>query len=170
MEGTRFTFRQIYKRYGALMRFLMDLGAPLPEPLLCTADFVLNLNLKLEFEEPELSSESIHNIVRNAKALHIELDDPGLEYTLRKRIENLAQKFREDPDDPGVLRQLLTAVSLGKEMPFEMNLWTPQNIYFEMLHTALPERRWKREHGAEDAQEWVKGFMELGRKLSVRVD
>ena len=170
LEGTRFTFRQVYSRYGPFMRFLMDLGTPLPEPLPCAADFVLNFNLKLEFEEPELSSESVHNIVKDARALRIELDDAGLEYTLRKRIEKLAQKFREDPEDLDVLRQLLTAVSLGKEMPFEMNLWTAQNIYFEMLHTALPERHWKSEHGDENAQEWVRGFVELGRKLSVRVD
>jgi alpha-amylase/alpha-mannosidase (GH57 family) len=170
LEGTRLTFRQIYNRYGSFMRFLMDLGTPLPEPLPCASDFVLNLNLKLEFEEPELSSESIHNIIKDAKALHIELDDVGLEYTLRKRIEKLAQQFRLAPDDPGILKQLLTAVSLGKEMPFEINLWTAQNIYFEMLHTVLPERRWKTEHGAGDAREWVGVFIELGRKLSVRVD
>ena len=170
LEGTRFTFRQIYERYGAFMHFLMDLGTPLPEPLPCTADFVLNFNLKLEFEEPEMSPEAVHNIVKEARTLHIALDDAGLEYTLRKRIKKLAQKVCEDPDDLGSLKQLTAAVSLSKEMPFEMNLWSAQNIYFEMLHTALPEMRWKSEHGEEAANEWVGQFIELGRQLSVRVD
>ena len=153
-----------------LCDFLIDLGIPLPEPLPCTADFVLNLTLKLEFQKPEMSPEAIHNIIKDAQDLHIELDYPGLEYSFRKNIETLTHKLREDPDDIGKLKQLLSAVSLGKEMPFELNLWIVQNNYYEMLHTLLPERRWKAEHGAEGAHEWVEQFVELGRKLSVRVD
>ena len=170
MESTRYTFREIYNHYATFMRFLIDLGIPLPEPLPCTADFVLNLTLKLEFQKPEMSPEAIHNIIKDAQDLHIELDYPGLEYSFRKNIETLTHKLREDPDDIGKLKQLLSAVSLGKEMPFELNLWIVQNNYYEMLHTLLPERRWKAEHGAEGAHEWVEQFVELGRKLSVRVD
>ncbi len=170
MEGTRFTFRQIYKRYGAFMHFLTDLGAPLPEPLPCTADFVLNLNLKLEFESPEMSVESVRSIIKDAQTLRIALDDAGLEYTLRKRIEMLARQFREAPDDPRALERLAAAVGLGKEMPFQLNLWAVQNSYYEMMHTVLPEKRWKAEHGEEAANEWVEIFVELGRELSVRVD
>jgi alpha-amylase/alpha-mannosidase (GH57 family) len=170
MEGTRFTLRQIYNQYGTFMRFLIDLGTPAPEPLPCTAHFVLNNNLKLEFQKPELSLDAIANIVRDSQALHIELDDPGLEYTLRKNIENLTQGFREDPDSYDLLKELETAVSIGLKMPFQLNLWAVQNTYFEMLHTVLPERRWKAEHGTPGANEWVELFLELGRKLSVRTD
>ena len=170
MESTRYTFRETYNHYATFMRFLIDLSIPMPEPLPCTAGFVLNLNLKLEFQKPEMSPEAIHNIIKDAQDLHIELDYPGLEYSFRKNIETLTHKLREDPDDIGKLKQLLVAVSLGKEMPFELNLWIVQNNYYEMLHTLLPERRWKAEHGAEDAHEWVEQFVDLGRKLSVRVD
>jgi alpha-amylase/alpha-mannosidase (GH57 family) len=170
MEGTRFTFRQIYNRFGAFMHFLMDLRVPLPEPLPCTTDFVLNFNLKLEFEAPEMSVESVHTIVNDAQALRVPLDDAGLEYTLRKRIEELAKKVLEAPDDLHALQQLTTAVNIGKELPFQLNLWAVQNSYYEMLHTVLPEKRWKAEHGEKAANEWVEEFVELGRKLSVRVD
>ena len=170
MESTRYTFRETYNHYATFMRFLIDLGIPLPEPLPSTADFVLNLNLKLEFQNPEMSAEAIRNLVRDAQYLHINFDYPGLEYALRKNIERLAHKLREDPDDLGNLKQLLAAVGLGKEMPFELNLWVIQNTYYEMMHTVLPERRWKAEHGVEEAHEWVGRFVELGRKLSVRVE
>ena len=170
MEGTQFTFRQIYNQYGTFMRFLIDLGTPSPEPLPCTAHYVLNMNLEHEFRKPELSPDTVYNIAKDAKALHIELDDPGLEYTLRKTIEDLTQKFREDHDNYDLLKELETAVSIGREMPFELNLWAVQNTYYEMLHTVLPERRWKAEHGTPGANEWVELFVELGRKLSVCVD
>ena len=77
MEGTRYVYRQTYKRYATSIRFLTDLGIPLPEPLPATTDFVLNYNLKLEFQKPELSPDAIRNIVQDAGALHIALDDPG---------------------------------------------------------------------------------------------
>ena len=84
---------------AAFMRFLIDLGIPLPEPLPCTADFVLNFNLKLQFQKPEMSPDAIQNIVKDAQGLAYQLDDAGLEYTLRKNLEKLTQKFREDPDE-----------------------------------------------------------------------
>ena len=170
LEGTRVTFRQTYNHYAAIMRFLMDLGIPLPDPLLCTADFVLNLNLNVELKEPGLSPEAVQNIVRDAQALRIKLDDIGLEYTLRKNIERLANQFLDDPDNLDNLKRLTSAVDVGKEMPFQLNLWVVQNTYYEMMHTVLPERRWKAERGAEEATEWVEQFIELGRKLSVRVE
>ncbi len=170
MEGTRFIFRKTYHHYAALMRFLIDLGIPLPEPLPCTADFALNFNLKLEFEENEISPGSVQNIIDDARYLHIKFDDAGLEYALRKKVERLTHQFREDPDNLDNLKQLSTLVSLGNEMPFQLNLWIVQNAYYEMMRTILPERRWKADRGAEDANEWVTLFVELGRKLSVRVD
>ncbi len=170
MEGTRSTFQRTYNYFAPFIRFLADLGIPAPEPLPCTADFVLNHNLKLEFQKPEMSTEIIREIIKEAQTLHIELDGAGLEYTLRKTVEKLIQRLQEDPDNLDSLRQLEAAVSLDQEMPFDLNLWAVQNRYFEMLHTVLPEWRWKAEHGAEAAHEWVELFVALGRELSVRVD
>jgi hypothetical protein len=170
MESTRYRFRRSYDHFAALMHFLIDLGIPLPEPLPCLSDFVLNHNLKLEFQGPEMSPEAIKNIVRDAEALHVKLDYAGLEYILRKNIETQTHKFHEDPDNLDTLKELALAVNLGREMPFKLNLWSVQNTYFEILHTILPEWRWKAEHGIASADEWVEHFVELGRNLSIRVD
>ena len=91
MESTRYTFRETYNHYATFMRFLIDLGIPLPEPLPCTADFVLNFNLKLEFENPRCPPRPYITSIKDAQDLRIELDYPGLEYTLRKNIEKLAR-------------------------------------------------------------------------------
>lgn len=170
MEGTRFIFQRTYGHFASFMRFLIDLGIPAPEPLPSTADFVLNHNLKLQFQAPELSPDVIGNIVNEAQALHIDLDEAGLEYTLRKTIERRTRIFRANPENLDSLRQLAAAAKLGREMPFDLNLWAVQNIYFEMLHTVFPEWRWKAEHGDEAAHAWVEYFLALGRELSVRVD
>jgi hypothetical protein len=170
LEGTRFTYRKSYDHHLAFMRFLTDLGIPLPEPLPCTAEFVLNFNLHRAFERGELDPEAIQTLLVEARALKVKLDGVSLEYTLRLTLERLAAGFRETPGDFTCLRQLAAGVSLAKAMPFEVIMWKIQNIYYEMVRTVLPEWRWKAEHGEAEAQDWLAIFLPLGRDLSVKVD
>jgi hypothetical protein len=169
LESARSAFQRTYSQHAAFMHFLIDLGSPLPEPFPCTAAFVLNSNLKRELQEDEMSVETVRNIIAEAGALRVAFEDVGLEYTFRKTLERLAQRFYEAPEDTGALGRLASAVGLGREMPFEVNLWTVQNIYYEMEHTILPERRWNMDHGDVAARDWVAAFVALGRELSVRV-
>ncbi len=170
LEGTRFTYRKSYDYHLAFMRFLIDMGIPLPEPLPCTAEFVLNFYLHQAFESGEIDPEAIQTLVVEARALKVNLDGVSLEYTLRLTLERLAAGFREAPGDFSALRQLAAAVSLAKAMPFEVMLWKVQNIYYEMARTVLPEWRWKAEHGEAAAKDWLAIFLPLGRDLSVKVD
>ncbi len=170
LEGTRFTYRQIYSHHVSLMRFLTDLGIPLPTPFPCTAEFVVNYNLRQAFLGEEISQEAIQGLLEEARALELPLEAVGLEFTLRKTLERLISKFRDHPGDPGLLKQLEVGLDTAKSLPFEVNLWQTQNVYYEMLHTAYPEWRWKAEHGDEAAHDWVIRFAALGGKLSIRVD
>ncbi len=170
LEGTRFIYRKDFDNHLPFMRFLKDLGIPLPEPLPCTAKFVLNYNLRQAFEHEDLEPETIQILLVEALALQINLDGIDLGYTLRQTLERLAARFRETPDDFTCLRQLAAAVNLAKTLPFEVRLWKVQNIYYEMVYTVFPEWRWKAEHGEAEAQEWVTVFLQLGQDLSVKVD
>ena len=170
LEGTRFVYRKGYDAHLPFMRFLTDLGIPLPEPLPCTAEFVLNYNLRQFFEQPEIDPEDIQNSLTEARFLKVKLDEVSLEFTMRRTLERLAAVFRENPGEFNNLRQLAAGVSLVRTVPFEVRLWEVQNIYYEMVHTVLPEWRWKAEHGETEAQDWVATFLQLGRDLSVKVD
>ena len=170
LEGTRFVYRKSYDSHLPFMRFLTDLGIPFPEPLPCTAAFVLNHILHQFFEQPEFDSDAIQNRITEARVLKVKLDEVILGFTMHQTLERLAAQFRENPSEFDYLRQLAAAVSLVRTMPFEVRLWKVQNIYFEMLHTALPEWVWKAEHGEVAAQDWVASFLQLGRDLSVKVE
>ena len=56
-----------------------------------------------------------------------------------------------------------------QRLPFRLNLWKIQNIYYKMLETVHPEFRTKAEQGEEAARAWVDRFVALGEKLRVRV-
>jgi hypothetical protein len=55
-------------------------------------------------------------------------------------------------------------------MPFEVDLWNTQNLYYEMLHGAYPHFRSLAQQGDAAAQEWVGQFVALGECLSVKVE
>ena len=170
LEGTRFIHLKTYAHHASFMRFLTGLGIPLPEPLPCTADFVLNFNLGQAFEQPVIDREDIQNLLKEAATLKVNLNHVSLEFTLRRTLERLMDGFREAPAEFGILQNLEVVVGIARTLPFAVNLWKVQNIYYEMLQTVLPEWRWKAENGDAQAQRWVATFLKLGTQLSVKVD
>jgi hypothetical protein len=57
-------------------------------------------------------------------------------------------------------------LELIKELPFSVNLWKVENLYYQMSRTAYPELLAK----ASVPQEWSEEFLKLGNKLRIRVE
>jgi alpha-amylase/alpha-mannosidase (GH57 family) len=163
-------YRLIYNHHVPLMRFLIDLNVPLPRAYRATAEFVLNLNLRLAFEAEELDFIYINNLLEEAQVLQVELDAPSLEYALRQTLERLADRFRDHLSEFPFLQSLDDALALAADLPFEVNLWKVQNIYYEQLHTTYPQWRYRASQGQAEAQTWVERFVAMGGKLAIHVD
>ena len=75
----------------------------------------------------------------------------------------------ETPEDSEILTTLCDMVSLALHMPFDVDLWKVQNIYWGMLHTSYPE--YKQSAGRNDTQasKWIDDFTSLGKLLKIRV-
>jgi alpha-amylase/alpha-mannosidase (GH57 family) len=170
LEEVRSDFGRIYSSHVPLMRFLKELGVPLPRSFRATAEVVLNLTLRQALLAPEPEFQVIRSLLAEARLLEIPLEGAGLEFSLRKAVEGLAEKFQADPSNLEYLQQLEAAVALGTALPFAVELWHVQNIYYEMLNSVYPEQRRQSELGQEEARAWVEHFVALGGKLSVRVD
>ncbi len=170
LEEAWATYRHIYDDHSPLMRFLVDLGVPLPPAFQATAEFVLNLNLRQAFEIEEPNLEEIYGILEQAEFLQVSLNQAYLEFTLRKTMERLAARFQEDPENLSYLAHLEETARLVHDLPFEVNLWKVQNIYYEMFQSVYQGWRWRKEQGQEEARVWLKRFLELGNKLQVHVE
>jgi len=169
LEEIMSSFGRIHSYYVPLMRFLKDLNIPLAQPFYTTAETVINWNLRQAFLAPELDLETIRHLIEEGKVLQVPLDSAGLEFALRHGLENLALKCQREPQNAEVLEHLDAAVGLINELPFEVNLWKVQNIYYEMLQTVYPQWRRGPKPERRQAKVCIKHFKNLGEKLSVRV-
>ena len=133
-------YRQVYEHHASLMQFLASIRAPLPYILRVTAEFVLNSRLRAAFSAENLNPGEIQDLLNTVRREDIELDSPGLSFVLKKSINRIA----EDLENDLTLKKLARfddALSLLKIVPFEVDLWRTQNMFFELLQRApgIPE-------------------------------
>ncbi len=168
LEEIEAEYKQIYHHNATLMRFLKDLGIPLPQALLCAADLNLNAELRHALAEKEPNIEQINTLFDEAKILDIKLDDVSLGYVLKANLEKIAQDLYADPTSLTLLGNLDTMTSLTHVLPFEVELWRIQNIFYRILHEFYPYLQRKAAQGDKDTLVWVDLFNSLGEKLHIQ--
>ncbi|MTI82482.1 MAG: DUF3536 domain-containing protein [Firmicutes bacterium] len=161
-------FKQIYDRHAPLMRFLKDLDIQRPKALHTAAEFVLNDGLRQAFKNEEPDFERIKCYLNEVRRLDVGLDDTELGYTLKHTVEQIAERLKERPGDLNLLQNLDRIMSLVRSLPFDVDMWKVQNIYYRLLHEKFPEVTDKARQGNEEARTWVDCFCSLGDKLEMR--
>lgn len=169
LEEAGAVYRQLYEHHAPLMRFLVSLGIPLPKALRTTAEYALNLHLKHAMAAEELDVDRIKSLLEEARAGQIELDSTTLEFTLRKSLERLALRFASSPADAGLLDKLTSVVDLLALLPFDVDLWTIQNVFYKCMRSVYPEVISRAERGNPEATNWVAQFRPMAEKLKLRI-
>ncbi len=162
-------YRRLHEQHLPTMRFLIDMGAPLPHIFRVTAEFLLNSELRWDFKDAEPNLEHIQTLLREAQVLHVNLDTAGLGYKMKMTISRMAERFRDQPENLAVLQALDEVVQLVASLPFKVDLWRPQNLFYELKQTIFPNVLNRFEEGDRSVESWLKRFISLGWKLGVRV-
>jgi hypothetical protein len=168
LDETEAAYRQLYENHAPLMRFLSDLKTPLPKAFLTTAEYALNSHLRRAFSE-ELDVSRIRNLLEEAKLGGVELEATTLEFTLRKTIEGMAERLRDNPTDVGDLRAFLQAIELTDELPFTVTLWSVQNVAYDLLQDIYPAMQDRARVADTEARQWLDDFTDLARRLSLKM-
>jgi alpha-amylase/alpha-mannosidase (GH57 family) len=161
-------YRDLYERHYPLMRFLNEIGNPLPRALLSAADFILNTDLQRELSGESLDTERIGKLLDDAQLWDITLDKEGLGYRLQQTLEGMMARLAASPQDGELLKELVAAVTLARAVPLTVELGGVQNSYYKMLQTAYPGSQKKAQQGDAAATEWNSQFVSLGEKLAIR--
>ena len=164
LEDAEASHETVFEKHSATMRFLTELGVPSPPALSVAAEVVLNRNLRRALAADTLDEELIGNLIAEAVTEGVRLDEASLAYTARQTLDTLAAQCFEDSADSADLErldQLLHGVHLVLALPFEVDLWQVQNLYFHCLE----QTRFR----ADRSGEWRAAFDNLGDRLSMRL-
>ncbi|MGB8475659.1 MAG: DUF3536 domain-containing protein [Candidatus Acidiferrum sp.] len=162
-------YRRIFEQYAPLMRFMADLRISSPRRFQIAAEFTLNSDLRRALESEPLDLNGTQARLAEAHHAGITLDAATLEFALRSTTERIALRFDSHPEDEATLEELQGAVELSESLPFPINFWLVQNVYFRVLKDIYPVK--SKPSGELDmaALKWSSRFRMLGEKLRVRV-
>jgi len=162
-------YYQVYEHYYPPMRFISELGSPIPKGFQSAAEFILNSGLRKALSSEPLDVERIKSLLDETQTWQVELDNEGLSYQLQQALERMMATLLANPGDIAFLKGLLAAAEMSRSLPFPVDLWKVQNLYHEMLQSTYPEFQKRTQQGDKSASEWLEPFVALGQQLSIRV-
>jgi hypothetical protein len=170
MSGIEKAYRQLYEYHYPPMRVLSELGGSVPRAFYSAAELIININLHRAVNSDTIDKESVQNLVDTAKKWQVELDAEGISYDFKINLEKMMAALAANPADADNLKSLLAAASLARSLPFPVDLWKVQNLYWGMLQSSYPEFKSKAEHNDQQAAALVEDFTSLGKTLSIRIE
>jgi hypothetical protein len=166
LEEAESLYRQIYQPRVPLMRFLTDLGIPLPRGFAAAADFVVNHQMRALLEESPLDRKRMLELLQIARLEGIALESASLEFAARQTIDRLARGVLRNPSLLA-LQQFRDAAEALQQLPFSLDLWQPQNLFYRLLHSRYPEHETAAHKGDPAAQAWLAHAQAIASLLRV---
>ena len=162
--------RSFYESHMPLLRTLTRLHMPVPKALQTAAEYLLNLDVQRAFEEEDLDLGRLSALLEDGRKAQLTLDAMALQSPINRGLTRLATRFAATPSEITCLQILTDTMQLVRTLPFEVDLWEVQNVFYRLGNTAYPTFRHSAEQGDEHARLWVHYFRVLGDLLSVCVE
>ncbi len=154
----------IYQDHASLLHYLSQAGLPKPPALALAATFAINAGLRRTLENDPVDQAQMRSYLSLAKADQVQLESATLSYIADQRMKRAMVDLQVSE---GSLQALDSALALARtfsELPFDLNLWQAQNIWYEVFRTSAPALA---ALSPEDRERWDKDFAELGACLSI---
>ena len=169
LADTEAAYRQRQALYAALSPYVLPIDHPLPRFVEATTEVFCNLELRRACADAPLDAPRIRTLLAQSQQAGVRLDIPTLSAVLNHTLERVATQFASTPMDLTLLQRLEDAVALGRQTPFQVNLWTLQNVYYTLLHTIYTAVYTQAMHGDHSAQTWLHHFRALGEALNMHL-
>ena len=162
-------YRQIYERNAPLMLFLHDLSMPMPAALSLAGEYVINTSLIREVSSADMDLDRVRVLLEDAERREILLDVEGIGFALQRTLESMATALLDRPGDLALLQAIDEATRLAVSAPFEVNVWTLQNTFYDLRRDHSGTVRARADAGDPDAKEWLTAFRSLAETVGVAV-
>ncbi|MDA8174248.1 MAG: DUF3536 domain-containing protein [Nitrospiraceae bacterium] len=154
------SYRDLYQRTRFFMALLKELGAPTPEVFRTTAGFYLNSQLIKTVKENFADGNRAASLIQEMAGWGLRPAQVELEIALRTEASRRLGQLKDSPDAEPV-RELVGLIEFILKLPFGVNLWEPQNIYYFTSKTIYR----KMLAGTAENAVWLEEFRKLGEAL-----
>jgi len=154
----------IYDEHASLLHFLSQAGLPKPPALTLAAGFAINAGVRRALDSEPVDQALLRSFLQLAKADQVPLDNTTLSYIADQRMKRAMVEMQMSAGSLEMLDRALTLARTLEELPFELNLWQAQNIWYDIFRTSGYAL-----NALSDADRplWDKDFNALGECLSI---
>ena len=161
------SLKNIYDDHASLLHYLAQAGLPKPPALAMAASFAVNAGLRRALEADPIDLSLVRSFLNMAKADEVPLDTPTLTYVADLRMKRAMLELQMSSGNLDILDRALALAKTLAELPFELNLWQAQNLWYEILRSSAHGLT---AHATEDRPRWTRDFHDLGCCLSIACD
>jgi hypothetical protein len=154
----------IYQDHASLLHYLSQAGLPKPPALTLAAGFAINAGLRRVLEIDPIDQAQMRSYLALAKADKVPLDTATLSYFADQRMKRAMLELLMSAGSLEILDRALVLSRTLTELPFDLNLWQAQNLWYEILRTPA---RALTALAAEERPQWDKDFNALGACLTI---
>jgi alpha-amylase/alpha-mannosidase (GH57 family) len=151
----------IYEKQASLLHFLSQSGLPRPAAMTLAATFAINAGLRRALEAEPVDAVQARSWLNLAQADQVTLDKAQLSYFADQRMKGAMVELHAHSEDEHALDDALLIARTLRELPFELNLWQAQNLWYDVFRH-FPEK--------PPAEEQMEKWKELGRQMNIAVD
>lgn len=162
-------FRTIYQDHLGLLRFLHKNALPIPAPLSAAAEQLLNEDILQRLNDNEAVVGRIRALLDDARECDLKLDQRLLTHAASRRSRTLMENLAAWPDDRQHLYRAIDGITEILVLPWPLDLWQAQNLYFEVHRNFVPGKSLLSRQGDKDAEVWLDRFRQLGALLGIKI-
>ncbi len=170
IEEIESDYQRFYERHATLMHFLRYLNIPQPKALLTTAEFVLNARLRTALGSNTPDPAYLRTLLEEARVWGIQFEKKELSHVLEQTLSRKSEQLKDNPTDISLIKNLLELIEISQMLPFDVDFWQVQNIYYMILVKVYPNVQMRTLWEEKKFRKWQEYFLSLGDKLLVRTE
>ena len=153
------TLTDLYASHASLVHFLSRNNLPQPAALRAAGQFAIQTQLKHALEADPIDLAATQRLLAQAREDAVTLDLAALGFLADERMHRAMERLQENPGAPEPVRQALSLATALRVLPFSLDLWQAQNIWYAL---------WPRI--SIDNAALQEDFLALGTELGIRVE
>jgi alpha-amylase/alpha-mannosidase (GH57 family) len=159
MQSVETALTDLYSSHASLLHFLGRSGLPRPAALRVAAQFAIHAQLRRALEADPIDLTAVERLLTQAREDAVVVDHPTFGYLADERMHAAMERLQQTPLNPETVRHALGLATALRALPFALDLWQAQNIWYGLSPRIVGEGKALRDD-----------FSALGTALNIRVD